>query len=186
MLTQEQTLADRRAGLDVYFGLTRTLVEGTGKLVELNVQWIRSTLAESREHAHKALSAQGPQDWLALQTSLAAPMAEKAQTYSRQLSGIVSATQAELAQVANAQCGACCERVQTLVDEVARSSLAGSEAAIAAWKYAISTTSTLLDSLQKTGQQVVRVTESNLATATAAGSKNARRTIEQASQTVKR
>ncbi|MGF6970691.1 phasin family protein [Paraburkholderia sp. WC7.3g] len=186
MLTQEQVTATQKASLDILFGLTRTLVEGTGKLAELNVQTIRSMLAESQEHAQKSLSAQGPQDWLTLQTSLAAPLADKAQTYSRQLSGIVSATQAEFAQVAQAQYEAYSQRVQTLVEDVAKSAPAGSEAAVAAWKSAISSTSTLVETLQKTGQQAVQVAESNLATATATASKNARRAIEQASQTAKR
>ncbi|SIT44174.1 hypothetical protein BN2476_380073 [Paraburkholderia piptadeniae] len=52
------------------------------------------------------MSVKEPQDWLALQNSLAAPMAEKVQVYSRHAFDIVLATQAELARITQAQCEA--------------------------------------------------------------------------------
>lgn len=185
-LTLEQVAATSKANLDILFGLTGRVVEGVEKLAELNRQAISSTLADTQEHALKTLSVKEPQEWLALQTSLAAPMAEKAQTYSRQLFEIVSATQAEFARFVQAQCEAYGRQVQTLVEDVAKSAPAGSEATVAAWKSAISATSTLVETLQKTGQQAVEVAQSNLDTVTAAAAKGARRAVEQASTGAKR
>jgi phasin family protein len=179
MLTSEQVAATQKANLDSLFGLTDKLVEGVEKLTDLNLQLIRSTLADTQEHALRTLSVKEPQEWLALQASIAAPMAEKAQTYSRQLSEIVSAIQAAFAGLAQAQCEAYGRRVQTLVDDIARSAPAGSEAAVAALNSAITASSALYETLQKTGQQAVEV-------ATADVSKAARRAIEQASHTAKR
>lgn len=185
-LSPEQVAAAQQAGLDFLFGLTGKLVEGVGKLAELNRQMIRSTLAETRENALKALSVNGPQEWFALQASLAAPMAEKVQSYDRQLFEIISATGAECAQLALAQCEAYGRRAQTLVDDVASSAPAGSEAAVAALKSAIAATSTLVETVQKAGQQAVEVAQSNFDIAADVASKTARRAIERASTDTKR
>ncbi|MFM0001580.1 TIGR01841 family phasin [Paraburkholderia dipogonis] len=186
LLTPEQVAAAQRANLGVLFSLTSQFVEGTGKLAALHLTAIRSSLAETREIAVKALSANGPQEWFALQAAIATPMAEKAQSYSSHVLEIVSATQAECLRIAQTSHEAYNGRVQALVEDAARNAPAGSEAAIAAWKSAIATTSTLIETLQKTGQQAVQLAESNFEAATAAASKAARRTIEQASAGAKR
>jgi phasin family protein len=186
LLTPEQVAAAQQANLGILFGLTSQFVEGAGKLAALNLTAARSTLAGTWENALKALSASGPQEWLAQQAALATPMAEKAQSYSRQVLEIVSTTQAEFARTAQTYYEAHNRRVQALVEDAARNAPAGSEAAIAAWKSAITTTSTLVETLQKTGQQAVQLAESNFEAATAVASKAARRTAEQASAGAKR
>ena len=186
LLTPEQVAAAQRANLGILSELTSQFVEGTGKLAALHLTAIRSTLAETREHTLKALSANGPQEWFALQAAIATPVAEKAQSYSRQVLGIVSATQAECARIAQTYYEAYNGRLQALVEDAARHAPTGSEATIAAWKSAITTTSTLVETLQKTGQQAVQLAESNLEAATAAASKAARRTAGQASDGAKR
>src|ERR1700676_3310571 len=120
MLNPEQVAVTQKTHLDILFGLTEKLLEGVEKLTELNFQMIRSTLAESQERALKTVSAKEPQEWLALQTGLGAPMVEKAQTYGRQLFEIVSTTQAEFARLAYAQFQAYGYQGETVVQEAAR------------------------------------------------------------------
>ncbi|MBB5501274.1 phasin family protein [Paraburkholderia sp. MM5384-R2] len=178
LLTPEQFVTAQKANLDAAYGLASNVVAGMERLAELNLKTIRSTLAETQENALKACSTKEPQEWLALQTTFAAPTAEKVQSYGRQLFEIVSATQSEFTQLAQTQYEAYNRRTQTLVEEVAKSAPAGSEAAIAAWKSAITATSTLVETLQKTSQQAVQVAESNLDAVATAASKTARRTAE--------
>jgi phasin family protein len=186
MLTPEQVAATQQANLATLFGLTSKVVEGVEKLAELNLQVIKSTLAETQENTLKALSVKEPHEWLALQATLTAPTAEKVQSYSRHLFEIVSATQAEFARIAQTEYDVYNRRVQTLVEDVAQSAPAGSEAAVAAWQSAITATNTLVETLQKTGQQAVQVAESNFDIATDVASKTARRAVEQASTGAKR
>jgi phasin family protein len=120
MLTPEQVAASQQATLDIFFGLTHRLVEGVEKLAELQLQVIRSMLADTQGYVLKALSVKQPQDLPALQTALAAPTAEKVQDCSRQLFEILSSTQAEFARLTKAQCDAYGRGVQTLVDDVAK------------------------------------------------------------------
>lgn len=171
----ERTTASQKASLDAFFGLTGKVFEGVEKLVALNLQVVRSTLAESQENLTKAPGTTDPQQWFTLQAGFTAPFAEKSLSYSRQLFDIASTTQAEVAQLAQTQYERYNARVQELIEEAAKSAPAGSEAAIAAWKTAIGATTTLYESLQKTGQQAVKMAGTNLEAVTASASTAAKR-----------
>jgi phasin family protein len=103
LLTPEQFAAAQKANLETLFGLTSKAFEGVEKLVELNIQVVKSTIAEGQENAQRALSVKDAQELLALQASLTQPVAEKVLSYGRHLYEIASATQAEFARVAEAQ-----------------------------------------------------------------------------------
>jgi phasin family protein len=171
----EQIAASQKAGLDAFFGLTGKVFEGVEKLVALNLQVVRSVLAESQENLTKAPATTDPQQWFNLQAGFTAPFVEKSLSYGRQLFDIASITQAEVTQVAQSQYERYNAKVQALVEEAAKSAPSGSEAAIAAWKSAISATTTLYESLQKTGQQAVEIAGTNLEAVTASASKAAKR-----------
>lgn len=181
LLSPEQVASAQKANLDAFFGLSGKVFEGVEKLIALNLQAIKSTLVEAQENAATASGTNDPQQWLASQAGVTGPCADKWRSFGRQLLDITSTTQAEVTQLARAQYELYNARVQTLVEDAAKSAPAGSEAAIAAWKSAISATSTWHDTLQKTGQQAMQVAGSNLAAVTAAASSATRRAIGQAS-----
>ena len=67
LLTPEQIAAANKANLESLFGLTAKAFESVEKLVELNLQVVKSTLAESQENVQRALSVKDAQELLALQ-----------------------------------------------------------------------------------------------------------------------
>ena len=89
LLPPEQIAAAQKGNLDIVFSSTNNIAAGVQKLTELNLQAFQSTLAETQKNAQQALSVKSPQERLALQASLAAPMAEKMRSYSRQVWDIV-------------------------------------------------------------------------------------------------
>ncbi|HEV2649872.1 MAG TPA: phasin family protein [Rhizomicrobium sp.] len=186
LLPPEQIAAAQKASLDALFGLTSTVFGGCQKLVELNLQASRSALADAQDSAHQVLTARDPAELAALPARLMQPMAEKIQAYNQQVFAIVAAMQTEFAKVAGAQVEAQQRRAQTLVDQVAQSAPAGSEAAVAALKSAITATSTLYETVQRTTQQAVDVAESNFSIATAAASKATQQAVERASRAAKK
>jgi len=173
LLPPEQIATAQKSNLDIAFGMTNNIVAGVQKLTELNLQMIKTTMAETQESAQQALS-KGPQERLTQQASLAAPMAEKMQSYSRQVWEIVSATQAEFARIAQTQYKAYTDRTQTIFEDVAKRAPAGSETGIAEWKSVIELTNTLYETAQKNSQQAVQVANSNFDAAAVAASKAAR------------
>jgi len=173
LFTPEQFAAANKAQFDTLFGLTNKAFEGFEKLIELNLQVVKSTLAEGQESAQRALSAKDPQELLALQASLTQPVAEKALSYARHLYEIASSTQAEFARVAEAQYEEQNRKVQALVDNVAKSAPAGSETAVAVMKSAITAANTTYETIQKASKQAVEVAESNFNAAATAATKAA-------------
>ncbi|OUL80760.1 Phasin (PHA-granule associated protein), partial [Paraburkholderia hospita] len=75
-------------------------------------------------------------------------IAEKVQSYSRQVFDIASATQAEFARVGQAQGEAYRRQMQTVVEDATKNAPTGSEAAMAALNSAIAAASTLYETLQ--------------------------------------
>ena len=174
----EQTAA-AKASIDTFFGLTGKVFEGAEKLAALNLQVVRSTLAEAQENMTKAPGTTDPLHWFALQSGFTGPFAEKSLSYGRQVFDIASTTQADVTQFTQTQYERYNARVQAFIEEAAKNAPAGSEAAIAAWKSAISATTTLYETLQKTGQQAVQVAGTNFDAVTATAAKAARRNAEQ-------
>jgi phasin family protein len=184
--TPEQITAAQKANLDTLFGLTNKAFEGFEKLVQLNLEVVKSTLAETQDNAQKALSVKDPQELLALQASPMQPFAEKVLSYGRRVYEIASSTQAEFAKVAEAQYEAQSRRVQTLVDDIAKSAPTGSEAAVAVMQSAIAAANSAYETVHKATQQAVEIAESNLDTVVTAASKAARQGVEQASRAARK
>jgi phasin family protein len=164
LLTPEQFAAAQKANFEALFGLTNKAFEGVEKLVELNLQVVKSTLAESQENAQRALSVKDAQELLALQASLAQPVAEKVLSYGR--------PQYEEQN----------RKVQALVDNVAKNAPAGSETAVAVMKSAITAANTTYETVHKATKQAVEIAESNFNAAATAATKAAQQAASQASR----
>ena len=186
LLTPEQIAANQKAAFETLFGLTNKAFEGIEKLVELNLQVIKQTLAETQDGAHKALSVKDPQEFLALQAQLTQPAAEKALSYGRHVYEIVSATNAEFAKVSEAQFEEQNKKVQALVENVAKNAPAGSETAVAVLKSAITAANTTYETVHKATKQAVEIAESNFTAAATAATKAAQQAAAQASRSAKK
>ncbi|SIO72712.1 phasin family protein [Burkholderia sp. GAS332] len=179
-LLSPEHIAAAKANVDAYFGVTGKIFEGVEKLAALNLQVVKATLGEAQENVTKVSGTTEPQQWFTLQAGFIAPFAEKSLSYGRQVFDIASTTQSEVTRLAQTHYERYNDRVQALVAEAAKHAPAGSEAAIAAWKSAIAATATLCETLQKTGQQAVKIAESNFEAVTATTSKAVRNNAGQA------
>jgi phasin family protein len=154
-LTPQQLVAAQQAGLETFFGLTNKAFEGFEKLVALNLQVGKATLAESQEILTKAVSSGNPGELFALQASLAQPTAEKVAAYGRQVHEIVSGVQSEISAAATAQTQQFQRDAQGFVESLQKSAPAGSESAIAAWSSVFSAANASYESANKAAKQFV-------------------------------
>lgn len=161
-LRPEQISVAQKAGVDSFFDLANTLFEGVEKVIELNLRTAKAALAETSANTARIMLAKDPNEWGAVQATFAGPYAEQVQSYGRHLLEIASSAQAEFLQLAQARYEEHNRWVQKLVDDVTKSAPAGSEAMIAAWKSAITSSATLSESLQRTAQQSAGIAESSL------------------------
>ncbi|MFL9906848.1 TIGR01841 family phasin [Paraburkholderia sp. RL17-337-BIB-A] len=177
-LPPEQIVAAQKAGADTTFGFLTKAFDGVEKLAELNVQAVKSSLAENQEILVKTFSAGEPHALFAQQASHAQPAIEKAQSYWRHVYEIISSTQAEFAAVAEAQLKQYQQGALAFVDSLAKKAPAGSENAVAAWKTFITTanetTNTTYEAAKKAAKQVVETAESNISTVASASAKRTR------------
>lgn len=159
--TPEQFVAAGKANLETLVELSQKTFEGVEKLVELNLQAVRATMAESAEQAKALLAAKDAQEMFALQSAYFQPAAEKASAYGRQVYEITSATQAEVAKLMESQFNATQQKVAALVDTAIKNAPAGSENAAALIKSAMTAANNAVESVQKAAKQAVGVAEAN-------------------------
>lgn len=159
--TAEQMLAAQKAQVETLFGLTHKAFEGVEKLVELNMQVAKATLAEAAETTKAAMSVKDAQELMALQAALLQPTAEKAAAYSRHVYDIFAGTNAEVAKVAEATVADSQKKVLTLVDNAVKNAPAGTENAVALVKSAVAAANNAYESVHKAAKQAAEVAEAN-------------------------
>ncbi len=165
-LTQDQIAAASKANLETLFGLTNKAFEGVEKLVELNLQVAKATLAESADYTKAALGAKDAQELLSLQASLLQPSAEKAAAYSRHLYDIAASTTADFTKAAEAQFADLQKNFMSVVDTAVKNAPAGSENAVTLVKSAISAANNAFESVQKASKQATEMAEANFTAVT--------------------
>ncbi|KWR88232.1 TIGR01841 family phasin [Cupriavidus sp. IDO] len=145
----EQSISAQKAGVERLLGLATIAFEGIEKLAELNLQAVKSTFAENQEILSKTLSANNQQEWVALPMHLTQPIAEKAASYSRQVSEILSSIQGEFSSAAQAHLQQCQRDAQELFENLAKNAPTGSDSVLATWQSAFSTPASASDETAK-------------------------------------
>ena len=176
MMTPEQMIAAQKSQLEAIFALSGKAVEGLEKMVELNMQTLKTAMHETSDATLAALSVKDIQELTALQPNLAQPMAEKLLSYSHHLYEIASGTQAEFAKAIEANVAEVHKKMQSVVDTAVKNAPAGSETAVAMMKSALSAANNAYDTVQKASKQAAEVVEANFNTVTNTAMKAAQST----------
>ncbi|WP_042886099.1 TIGR01841 family phasin PhaP3 [Cupriavidus necator] len=166
----DQFAAVQKANLGHLFTLTNMAFEGFQKLTELNLQTVRTTLAEGQDNAKAVLAGKDLREVFAVQGNLAQPAAEKAVAYARNVYEIASNTQAELSKAVEAQYEQHNRNVQAFVDAFVKNAPAGSEAITALLQSSVAAASSTYESIQNAAKQTAEVAKANFATTAAAAS----------------
>ncbi|KDP87680.1 hypothetical protein CF70_035045 [Cupriavidus sp. SK-3] len=145
----EQSISAQKAGVERFLGLATIAFEGIEKLAQLNLQAVKSSFAGNQGILSKTLSANNQQERVALPLELTQPIAEKAASYSRQVSEILSSIQGEFSTAAQAHLQQCQRDAQELFENLAKNAPTGSESALAAWQSALSTPALASDETAK-------------------------------------
>jgi phasin family protein len=161
MMTAEQVLAAHKANVDTLFDLTNKAFEGVEKLVELNLQVAKTSLAEVADTTRAAMGVKDAQELFALQAGLLQPAAEKAAAYSRHVYEIAAATNAELGKVAEATATDAQKKFGSFVDTAVKNAPAGTENAVALVKSAVAAANNAYETVQKAAKQASDVAEAN-------------------------
>jgi phasin family protein len=116
----EQFVAAQKSGIDALFGFLNAAYPGAEKLVDLNVQAAKASLAENHAVLSEAVSAKDPQALLELQRRQTALTNEKAQAYWRHVNEIVTETRSQLLAQSQKQVSEYVRETQALADNLGK------------------------------------------------------------------
>lgn len=161
MLNTEQFLAANKSSVESFFALSTKAFEGVEKLVALNMQVGKATLAEAAETTGEVLALKDPAAFTALQQTLAQSASDKATAYGRQVYDIVSTTAAVFTKAAEGVTAEGQEKLAALVDSAMKSAPAGSEQALSLVKSTFTAANEAYESAQKAAKQAAEAAEAN-------------------------
>jgi phasin family protein len=133
-LIPEQSIAATKASVDTAFGLASKVFQGFEKLVELNAQTVRTTLAEAQGLAAKSLTSKAPQAVFAVDDDQLRAGFQKTQAYWTHVKDIVSSIQVEFAAVGKAVIKQPSFDAKAWFENMSKNALPGSDAFLAVWK----------------------------------------------------
>lgn len=163
--TDQYTAASKaffESQLEAFNALTAIAVQGTEKIVELNVGVARASAEDFTVAAKDLLAVKDPQAFFVLATAYAKPNSEKIAAYSRHLTDIVSSTKAEFAKVADAQVAEVQGKVSDLVDSLTKNAPAGSENVIAMLKSSVASAHASYEQVSNATKQAVEATQAQV------------------------
>jgi phasin family protein len=174
----EQLIASQKINAVTLFGLTIQAFEGFQQLIELNIQTVRSALAESETYWRDALSCKTPEEFLAWRTNLMRPAAEQALFCSRELADIGSSAYAEWLNAVSVQSEQHASTAHTLAGSAARNAPTGTEVVPALLRSAFSIVNDACDTARKAAENAIERAKGNFASTTSLRGRRASKTLD--------
>ncbi|MDB5844890.1 MAG: phasin family protein [Polaromonas sp.] len=165
--TNDQLIATQKSNVEAFSGLSEKAFASFEKLIELNMAASKALLGESISHLQALTEVKDAQALLTLQSGLVKPMAEKAVSYSRHLYDIVSGSSADFTKVFESASAESQKTVTELLETSLKNAPAGSEAAVAVIKSAITAGNNAVETAQKSAKQAAQLVESNISSLSA-------------------
>ena len=169
--TNDQLIATQKSNVEAFAGLSEKAFASFEKLIELNMAASKALLGESISHLQALTEVKDAQELMTLQSSLAKPMAEKAASYSRHLYDIVSGSSADFTKVFESASAESQKNVTELLETSLKNAPAGSEAAVAVIKSAMTAGNNAVETAQKSAKQAAQMVESNISALSTAAQK---------------
>jgi phasin family protein len=151
----------------VWAELTTSTLENVRELVELNLKVMKESMGESAAAAKELLEAKTPKEFLSLSASQTRPNIEKVLAYGRQVAAITSKIQSVLGKAVKTQRAESTQRVEPVIEKIAKTAPPGSGNAYAAMKAALEKTNAGYEQWMKMTQQAAKQIEAKMTDAAA-------------------
>ena len=174
-INTEQFAAANKAAVDSLLSVANTALASAERIATLNLEATRSAIEESAANAKALMGAKDVQEALKIQAELAKPNVDKAVAYSKSVYEISTETQEQFTKMVEAQFGDFQKTVASMLDQAAKSAPAGSETAVSAVKSAFAAANSAFDNMRKSAQQMTEMAQTNIAAATSATTKAAKK-----------
>jgi len=159
----EQLIAFNKSCFDAAVRFTGIALASTERLMEVQLKAAKSAFADGVEQAKILSEIKDPQELTQLKGSFSQPVIlEKTTSYVKSVYDVAGAAQAEFSKLAEEQVTEFNKNAVIAFDALMKSAPAGSEAAVAAVKSALSTVNAAYDNLTKSTKQIVELTQANV------------------------
>jgi phasin family protein len=148
-----------RAGFDAAARLSRISVDNAERVISLQLQYAKGTIEQASATAKAASGAKDVQELLEVRTRSAENAVEWLMNYSRSVYEVASETQSELSKLAEERMTSFQKAVTESVEQAAKSSPGGSDAAVAAIKSSLAATTAAFDTFTKAAKNVASYTD---------------------------
>ena len=174
-INPEQFAAANKAAVDSLLAVANTALASAERIATLNLETARTVLEDSAASAKALMAAKDVKEAVAIQASLAQPGVEKAVAYGKSVYEISTQMQEQLTKMVEAQFGDFQKNIAGMLENAAKSAPAGSDVAVAAVQSAIAAANSAFDNMRKAAQQANELAQSNIAAATSATVKAAKK-----------
>ena len=161
----EQVAAFSKSQLEAVLKVAELTAENVEKLFDVQVNAAKSAYEDSVKALKQFASVKDVNELATLATGAAQPTFDKATTYAKSVYEVVSASQADFANLVEEQVAEFNKNMVVTLDAAMKSAPAGSEGAIAAVKSAVHSANTVYETFVKTAKQVASAAEANIAAA---------------------
>lgn len=162
MLNPTQFADANKASYETLIGLSQQAFQGVEKHAALNLQVVKTLLAEFAEGYQAALAVKTPDEFFKLQVAALQAAPQKALAYGRQVADIYAEASSTLRSAAEAQVA----EVQAKFLEAVNASLKnapGSEHTVALVKQAVAAANNAIEGVNKASKQVTEAVAANVA-----------------------
>jgi phasin family protein len=159
--TPEQLIALNKANLEAALRFAGVALEGTERLIDLQLKTAKSVLADGMQNARTLAGVRDLEQLAALKDTVVQPTFEKATAYAKQVYDVAAGTQAEVSKLVEEQVTEFNKQVLSALDQLVKSA-PGSEVGIAAMKSTLAAVNSGFDNLTKVARQFGEVTQSNI------------------------
>lgn len=157
----------------MFTALNQAAFDSVGKLVELNLDVLKASLAESAALNQQLFSAKDPQEFFGVTATRAEPVGERMFSYGQRAATIASAAQAEIGKAVQATVAETQHNAMAFVDEVLKKAPAGAEPAVTLVKSVLGNATAGMALLSKGTQQAFGVVDAHQPAAAAKPAKAA-------------
>ncbi|MGZ8210312.1 MAG: phasin family protein [Burkholderiales bacterium] len=160
--TPDQLIALNKANLETALRFAGVALEGTERLIDLQLKMAKSALAEGMQNARTLAAVRDFEQLAALKDTVVQPTFEKATTYAKQVYDVATETQAEVSKLLEEQVTEFNKQVISALDQFVKTAPAGSEVGIAAMKSTLAAVNSGFDNITKVAKQFGEATQSNI------------------------
>lgn len=162
-----QMVTINKANLEAAFNFANTILAGTERLLNLQLNAAEDVLVEN---ANALVTAKDPKDLSALRAAFEANL-EKTLSYSRSVYEAAVETRSELVKIVEGRVAQFNNNLVEALEKALKSTPAGSELAVSALRSGIVAANSAYAAISKAAKQAGEMAEANIAAATQAASK---------------